>query len=71
VPDQAQPSLALVLPMLNVDPIMEVENMVTTAMDQLVNIGVLQSSNHMDIEALLNLVDECKGVEDMLDKLIY
>lgn len=50
---------------------MEVENMVTTAMDQLVNIGVLQSSNHMDIEALLNLVDECKGVEDMLDKSIY
>jgi hypothetical protein len=74
VPDQAQPSLALALPissLLNVDPIMEVKNMVTTAMDQLVNIGVLQSSNCMDIKALLNPVDEYKGAGDVLDESIY
>ena len=50
---------------------MEVENMVTTAMDQLINIGVLQSLNHIDIEALLNPVDECKGAGDVSDESIY
>ena len=57
--------------LLNVDnienPVAPAEKQLNHALDELESTGVLQASNRMDIEALLNLVDESRIMDETTD----
>ena len=53
------------------DPILNAEELVVTALDDLVSTGVLQKDNRMDIEALLNPVEESQAMDGTTDEEIY
>jgi hypothetical protein len=46
-------------------------NKVEAALDKLVSMGVLQASNRMDINTLLNPVDESWVMDEMTNEEIY
>jgi hypothetical protein len=52
-------------------PDKDVEKQVEAALDELVSMGVLQASNRMDIDTLLNPVDESRVMDETTDEEIY
>jgi hypothetical protein len=52
------------------DPILNAEKQVSTALDDLEAMGVLQKSNRMDIEALLNPIDKSQATDKTTDEEI-
>jgi hypothetical protein len=53
------------------NPNKDIEKQVEATLDELVSIGVLQVSNRMDINTLLNPVDESQVMDETTDEEIY
>ena len=53
------------------NPLVFTENLVTAALDDLVLRGVLQASNRMSLEELLNPSDESFGIDETTDEEIW
>ena len=69
-PPTIPPPLIPISSMLN-DTASNPENLVTAALDDLTSRGVLQASNRMTIEELLNPLDESINVDGATDDEIY
>jgi hypothetical protein len=55
----------------SMDPIAHAEKQVKIALNDLVQMGTLQESNHMDIKSLLNPAGESQVLMEMSDREIY
>jgi hypothetical protein len=53
------------------NPNKDIEKQVEATLDELVSMGVLQVSNRMDINTLLNPVDESQVMDETTDEEIY
>jgi hypothetical protein len=53
------------------DPVLNAEKQVEQVLDGLVSRGILQKSNRMDIEALLNPIEESQAIDKTTDEEIY
>ena len=71
IPKPLVPISSLLVALDSQDPVAEVEKRLIVAMDGLQQRGVLQASNRMSLEELLNPVAESQTIDATLDEEIY